>query len=108
MDGMSKNPSHSSRVTHPCAPVIQSAVVQNANDSKLEFRPALTSHRSPRDWTQHHSPECVSKLGTASWNVQTIGEPGLQRGINRSARLSKPTPQALPYRPQAPSASAEP
>lgn len=103
MGGMSKNPSHSSRVTHPCAPVILSAVVQNANDSKLEFRPALTCHRSPRDWTQHHG-----KLGTANWNVQTIGGPGLQRGINRSARLAKLTPQALPYRPQAPSASAEP
>lgn len=41
MDGMSKNPSHSPRVTHPCAPLTLSADVQNANDSKLESRPAL-------------------------------------------------------------------
>lgn len=32
MDGMKKNPSHSSRVTHPFA-ISLFAVVQNANDS---------------------------------------------------------------------------
>lgn len=66
MDGMSKNPSHSSRVTHPCASLTLFAVVQNANYSKLEFRPALTYHRSPKDWTRHHSPECVSRLVIAN------------------------------------------
>lgn len=73
MDGMSKNPSHSSRLTHPCAPLTLFAVVQKAIESRPDFRPALTYHRSPRDWTQRHSPECVSRLGTTNWNEQTKG-----------------------------------
>lgn len=74
MDGMKKNPSHSSRVTHPFTIVI--ADFQNANDSGMGFRTALTCHRYPRVRPPGHSPSTLSKLGLNRFNKTSACRPG--------------------------------
>lgn len=39
MDGMKKNPSHSSHISHPCAPLTLPAIVQDVNVARLGRSP---------------------------------------------------------------------